>query len=508
MQAKSGRVLGLGLSWWVAACAASPVPSARPSAAPSAVRAPTPSAAASKSIQSPSRALPPDSQVQQILAERIGEAAEQYGIVVGLLDAGGRRVVSRGGFDQGKPRALDGDTLFELGSITKVFTALLLQLAVERGEVGLDDPIGQHLPAGTKTPSLNGQPITLRHLATHTSGLPRVPGNLKSKNANDPYADYTVEDLYEFLGSVELPREPGSEYAYSNLGAAVLARVLIVRTGKSFAELVRERITEPLGMAHTWVDLPAEEKLQLATGHTQGLMDAPLRTRIAMIGNGGVFASASDLLTFLSASMGLVQTPLAHAFEQLAAPQKPLNDRGDAIGLGWHIQKAEGGNVVWHNGGTAGFSTYAAYVREQGVGVVVLSNVSTSDGVDDIGEHLIAQGPLQPAGAPGVTPRPRAAVAVAAQRLDGYVGDYQVANGLRIALRRQGDQLWATVKDRTFPLFAQSETVFFLDLVDLTFRFETDAQGKAVTMFLGQGGKEVTMPRVQAPAAAAARQER
>jgi serine-type D-Ala-D-Ala carboxypeptidase/endopeptidase len=114
-----------------------------------------------------------------------------------------------------------------------------------------------------------------------------------------------------------------------------------------------------------------------------------------MIGNGGVISSASDMLTFLSASMGLVETPLASAFERIAAPQRTVNDKGEAVGLGWHIRRAESAEVVWHNGGTAGFRTFAGYVRDQRVGVVVLSNVSTAEGVDDIGTHLLTRGPLE-----------------------------------------------------------------------------------------------------------------
>jgi CubicO group peptidase (beta-lactamase class C family) len=210
------------LTWFVAACAGTTVPSGVPSpgSALSAPTAPTPETAG----PSNSSALPADGEVQGILAERIGELGDHYGIVVGLVDTNGPRIVSRGRFDKQEERALDRNTLFELGSISEVFTSLLLQVSVERAEVRLDDPIGKHLPAGTKTPSFTGHPITLRHLATHTSGLPRVPTNLDAKDSNDPYADYTVEKLYEFLASFELKREPGSEYDYSNLGAAVLAR--------------------------------------------------------------------------------------------------------------------------------------------------------------------------------------------------------------------------------------------------------------------------------------------
>lgn len=494
--------LGVAILVFTAACGANRAPAAAPSgqAAPPNPPAQQPE----RSGPPPSSALPGDAEVARILAERVGPLGTHYGIVVGLVDANGRRFVSHGSFDQDDARALDQNTLFELGSVSKVFTALLLQTAVERGEVGLDDPVSAHLPSGTETPSFNGQPITLRHLATHTSGLPRVAKTDTPRDASDPHANFTVEQLYGFLASFELTREPGSEYEYSNLGYALLARALIVRTGRTYAELVRERITDPLGMRHTCVEVPDAEKEQLATGHTQTLTKAPPWRRIAMIGNGGIISNASDMLTFLSASMGLVKTPLASAFEQIATAQMPLTDEAGAMALGWHIASGEGPDLVWHNGGTGGFRTYAAYLRGQGVGVVVLSNVNTPRGVDDIGEHLLGHGPLAAAGSPDVTPTaPRAQVAVASRLLDAYAGDYQLGTAMRIAMRHEGNGLWVTIGDKaTFRLFAESESVFFMDMPGLTFRFETDPQGKATAVVLVTDRGESRIPR-KGPAATA-----
>jgi CubicO group peptidase (beta-lactamase class C family) len=189
----------------------------------------------------------------------------------------------------------------------------------------------KHLPPGTAAPSVDGRQITLRDLATHTSGLPRIPSNLKPADPDDPYAGYTVEMLYAYLASAELARRPGTKYAYSNLGAALLARALMVRANETYAQLVAERITRPLGMLSTWVDVPAKQRARLAPGHTQMLEPAPYRTREAMIGNGGIISTASDMLTFLSASLGLVDTPLGPAFRAIEAQQLPVGERG-AIG--------------------------------------------------------------------------------------------------------------------------------------------------------------------------------
>src|SRR5688572_2296852 len=222
----------VGLVLGAVGCASAGAP---PPVAATALPEPTPSGPA----PSPASRLPPDAEVRRILDERLGEFGSRYGIVVGLVDATGRRVVGRGVFDVQDPRRVDGDTVFELGSISKVFTALLLAISVERGEVALDDPLQKHLPVGTTVPSREGRPITLRDLATHTSGLPRVPKNLVPADPEDPYANYSLEMLYAYLASAELESKPGSAYAYSNLGMALLARALIVRTNQTYAELVR-----------------------------------------------------------------------------------------------------------------------------------------------------------------------------------------------------------------------------------------------------------------------------
>lgn len=145
--------------------------------------------------------------------------------MVGVVDAEGSKIYSAGrtvggsNFKKTQPglgREVDGDTIFAIASITKVFTALLLQEMADRGELDLDDSIENFLPSSVTVPSKNGKKITLSHLVTHRSGLPRLPDNFKPKEKDNPYADYTVEMLYAFLSKHELAREPGEKYEYSN----------------------------------------------------------------------------------------------------------------------------------------------------------------------------------------------------------------------------------------------------------------------------------------------------
>src|ERR1035438_3586515 len=182
-----------------------------------------------------------DSEIRKILVERIDNFHQGVGIVVGVIEPQGRRVVSYGSLDQGDPRPLNGDTIFEIGSVTKVFTSLVLADMVQRGEVSLADPAAKYLPVDVKVPVRGGPAITLVDLSTHTSGLPRLPNNMHPKDPANPYADYSVEQLYQFLSSYQLTRDPGSQIEYSNLGGGLLGHVLALRAGMSYEQLARPR---------------------------------------------------------------------------------------------------------------------------------------------------------------------------------------------------------------------------------------------------------------------------
>src|SRR5207253_8226661 len=138
-------------------------------------------------------------EIREILVRRIDHQKQAAGIVVGIIEPNGRRVVAYGNLANRDPRTVDGDTIFEIGSISKVFTSLLLADMVNRKEVTLDDRAAKYLPETVKMPQRSGKSITLLDLSTHSSGLPRLPGNLKLKDPRNPYADYSVDDLYQFL---------------------------------------------------------------------------------------------------------------------------------------------------------------------------------------------------------------------------------------------------------------------------------------------------------------------
>jgi CubicO group peptidase (beta-lactamase class C family) len=246
--------------------------------------------------------VPSDAEIARLLAQRIDVQRQGVGIVVGVIDPAGRRIIAHGRRDQGDTRTLDGDTEFEIGSITKVFTSLVLADMVLKGEVKLDDPAAKYLPSGVTMPRHDGKQITLVDLDTHTSGLPRLPSNFAPKDPPNPYADYTADRLYQFLSGYQLPRDPGVQWEYSNLGVGLLGQLLSRRAGYDYETLVKARVLAPLGMTSTTITLAPEEVSRLAFGHDSSLARAANWDLPALEGAGGLRSTANDLLTFLAAS--------------------------------------------------------------------------------------------------------------------------------------------------------------------------------------------------------------
>ena len=295
--------------------------------------------------------IPTDAEIRKILADRVWVDSLGNGIVVGVIDADGRRVVAFGGVSKNDNRPLDGDTVFEIGSITKEFTSLLLTDMARRGEVALTDSVSKYLPEGVSVPERNNRKITLADLSTHSSGLPRMPSNFTPKDDANPYADYSVQQLYAFLSGYRLTRDIGSRYEYSNLGAGLLGHVLSLRAGMSYEALLRSRILDRLGMSNTRITLTPEMKARLAVGHKEtvrtsqnpyGLTPVPNWDIPTLSGAGALRSTANDMLTFLAANLGYVKTPLAEALADQLSVRWPSDGPDFEVGYGWRVQSKYG----------------------------------------------------------------------------------------------------------------------------------------------------------------------
>jgi len=435
-------------------------------------------------------------EIREILVKRVDQQKQAVGIVAGVIDPNGRRVVAAGNLAKGDPRTLDGDTIFEIGSVSKVFTSLLLADMVNREEVTLDDPAEKYLPGHVQMPKRSGKSITLLDLSTHTSGLPSLPSNFRPKDLRNPYADYSVDDLYQFLSGYELPRDPGSEFEYSNLGAGLLGHLLAYRAGTDYETLIGTRITRLLSMPDTGITLSCSMKQRMATGHSAMLAPVANWDLPTLAGAGALRSSVHDMLTFVEAFLGYKESPLARAMKAMLKVRRPVGKTRAEIGLAWHIL----GESAWHSGGTGGFRSFAGCDPKARTGVVVLSNASTTSGVDDIGSHI--WNPKVPLGNPE-PPKQRTEINIDPDLLDRYTGRYQVTPDLIFEITRDGGRLFAQAfvqlpHNRSgdplaapkFELFAEGEKDFFARVTDKQIVFETGSEGRVTSLILYQAGRE------------------
>lgn len=337
--------------------------------------------------------LPGDAAIGAALDRRIAQRAG-VGMVAGIIAAGESRVVARG--PAGAP-GFDADTLFEIASLTKLFTALLLADMALRGEVSLDDPAQKYLPAGVTMPTRGGRQITLRDLAMHVSGLPRLPDNIAHADPADPYAAYTESDLLDFLRDHELARDAGSRVEYSNLGVGLLGYLLGRAAGRDYADLLRERITGPLGMEDTAIALSPAQQARFAPGHDAALQPAPPWHFAALAGAGALRSTMADMLIFAAAALD-PRSPIADAMALSLESRAAAGPQAD-FALGWMVAKPGSVELLLHSGGTGGHRSSIALDPASGRGVVVLTNSAVEPSTEDIALHLLAGAP--PAAAKG-----------------------------------------------------------------------------------------------------------
>jgi serine-type D-Ala-D-Ala carboxypeptidase/endopeptidase len=322
-------------------------------------------------------------------------SGRRAGLVIGYLAGGEERVAgyghtghaTAGASGPGDPGTPGPRTLFEIGSITKVFTGLLLADLDADGVVGLDDPLGRYLPVP------EGWGMTLGDLSSHVAGLGRNPrGTLRRwlRDRRNPFASLSVTDVHEGLARTRPRRRPGERVRYSNLGAGLLGQALERAAGQPYERLITERICLPLGMPDTVVVPSTEQAARLAVGHTGRGRPVPPFEIPALPGAGALRSTAADMLRFLAANLDPAGTPLAGPLERIQQPRH-RKGRGMQVGLGWLLARSPepAGPLLWHNGGTSGFRSFAAVARDRGIAVVVLSN--TARMVDGLGLRLVRE---------------------------------------------------------------------------------------------------------------------
>jgi len=310
------------------------------------------------------------------------------GAVIGLLHDDETSVHPFGAVDTTGTRPT-AQTIFEIGSITKTFTGLLLAEQIERERLRPTTPVAALLPDSvtvTRADSVGDAPMTLAHLATHRSGLPRLPSNLEAvmDSRRDPYAAYGDSALYAFLNDYALPRTPGTHYQYSNLGAGLLGHLLARRADTTYAALVRHRIADPLGLSDTRYRLSDEQSDRLAQGHNQLGLPASSWHFEALAGAGALRSTPADMLTYLRMCRAALRSApdtasvRSRALRRALMPRANLGRDSTRIGFAWHETARDGHRILWHNGGTGGFRSFVGLNRATGRGVVVLVSAAVS----------------------------------------------------------------------------------------------------------------------------------
>jgi serine-type D-Ala-D-Ala carboxypeptidase/endopeptidase len=341
-------------------------------------------------------ARPPDSaptepEVEPLVADLlVRHAGRHVGVAVAVLRGEQTWVIGSGTAGPEGPSPPAANTIFEIGSVTKVFTATLLAGMAEEGLVALDDPVQRYLPPGVELP-VRGRPITLADLATHTAGLPRLPHGFFLRSVRyrrNPYAWFTVDDLYAGLPATRLRPAPTGRPRYSNLGYGLLGHALALRAGCTYEELVRERICRPLELVDTGVSLPATARGRFAQGHDRRGPPVPHWDLPALAGAGALRSTAADLLTFLRLQLGEGEPALARAAALTHVP-RARHRGGLAVGLGWTRLplRGTGHDLLFHNGGTGGFRSFVGFVPATRTAAVVLANSGRS--VDALGLKIL-----------------------------------------------------------------------------------------------------------------------
>lgn len=432
-----------------------------------------------------------EQEIREILRERVETYKVAPAIVVGVVSENGTQIIAHGTFSPGDDRRPDGNTVFEIGSVTKVFTSILLADMTLNDGINLEDPVKQYLPAIIAVPQYEGKKITLEHLATHSSGLPRMPNNFHPADPANPYQDYTVEHMYAFLVGYKLTAEPGSSSEYSNLGVGLLGHCLSLAVKSDYESLVIQRICAPLGMESTSIMLGDELGIRLAPGHGYGCRVVKNWDIPTFAGAGALRSTANDMLKFLAANMGLSETQLAPAMEMTHRARMSM-EGGNKIGLGWITSYRYDAEIKWHNGGTGGYHSFIGFRKDKAIGVVVLANANhTNLDIDEIGLHILEEKYQLKELA-----LPPSEIELSREIIAQYVGKYELSPQIAFNFALDEDRFTFQVTGQpAYRIYPKSKTEFFLKERDAQFAFGRNDQGEVTHVVLHRAGTATTAVR-------------
>jgi len=409
---------------------------------------------------------------------------------IGLIHPGGVEYYNYGVLNKETSRSPSKDSIYEIGSVSKVFTCLLLAEKVQRAEIALDAPLQDWALQDWTLPFGDETRISAQHLCTHSSGLPRLPSGFTPSDFNNPYAEYTVDMLQASLGATKLAAKPGTKVEYSNLGLGLLGYALTQQTKKSYEAALQETIAGPMNMKRTTVDVVPENLALVAQGYGMAGEAVPDWDMPVLIGMGEINSTTEDMLTFLSMQLSPPETVLGKAIQSTQKPQ--MSRRDGFLGLGWHIGLNDEAEIIWHNGGTGGSRSFVAFDPKRKIGLVVLSTGATPF-ADSLGVSLykMLRGTADQLDIPKI-------LSLSPETLQEYAGDYVLSPELVLQLSPNANHLLINIAGQPpFPVYPTSKEMFVSIHAPLKFEFQRNSDGKIDQLFMLQGENRIPGPKKQ-----------
>ncbi len=459
--------------------------------------------------------------VVRVLRERVDEYGQSVGIVAGIIRGINRYAYAYGTLNRGTIRRVSAMTVFEIGQLSSLYTTAMLSLMVQRGDLNMTDRVSAYLPETVIVPTTPaGRPILIEHLATHTSGLPRLPDNLVSADPDNPLKGYSAPLMYAFLARYantqhdwleaffdfddqdgDDPFEMEDRYEYSDLGMGLLGHVLDQAAGESYDELIRELLGDPIKLANTAGVPTLSMRTYMATGHDDARRPVPSWSDTTLVGGTGLRSNLLDMMTLVSANMNIIyalpedfteddSTRYHASFDDLIVPRKPADEDSVMTALGWKVRKdARDRDIHWLTGRTNGFYAFAAFLKDWRKGVVVLSNSSVS--VEDIGFHLLsAQNPL--------APPPKKVVRMADYDYEACAGIYEFTPEYTVDITYSEGKLYGQPPGQPrSELVLESSGDFYLEVEDARITFVRDERGNVDYFLFLQDGMTHRAVRVR-----------
>lgn len=403
-------------------------------------------------------------EIKSVLEQRLGQG--RGSVAIGIITKDGNSTLFHG--------SANGDTIFELCSVTKVFTALLLADMMVGGELQLDDPVNKFLDGRARI----REDIHLFHLVTHTSGLPRSPADFTM--------EYSEEQLYEFLSNYSFPKQAGKKFKYSNLGFGLLGHALALETGTSYERLVLDRICKPLQMKDTRIRMSPEQLARHADGYNSTGQKIPTRELPMVYWSAGSLRSTlNDMLKFLKANMVPDKSKLAKAIKMTHEPHFPSIPH-TRTGLAWNITFTGISTVIWHEGQIQSHYAFIGLDRKQGIGTVILSGSGIP--LTDIGIHILdSRQPITDSEPPRQTKSE-----FDKSSFESFTGRYIVRDNYTITISKEGDRMFSQATGMPkLEILPIAEKEFAVKGFNIKITFISDEAGEITSLIVHQAGTEV-----------------